>query len=52
MAAGVSQEFAAGGDLFEALKRQPDFHYDEQQVAGCLLAQLLEALVHLHDRVS
>ncbi len=46
------QEFAPGGDLFEALKHQPGMVYGEQHAVGCLLAPCLEALAYLHDRVS
>jgi serine/threonine protein kinase len=49
--AGGGAAADGGGDLFEALKRQPAFRYSEQ-AASQLVAQLLKALVYLHEQVS
>ncbi|KAF8072823.1 aurka-a [Scenedesmus sp. PABB004] len=43
------QEYAPGGDLFEALKRQPGMAYGEDG-ARRVLAPVLAALAYLHDR--
>eukprot|EP00879_Flechtneria_rotunda_P020486 GHRR01021554.1.p1 GENE.GHRR01021554.1~~GHRR01021554.1.p1 ORF type:complete len:180 (+),score=55.48 GHRR01021554.1:123-662(+) len=45
------QEFAPGGDLFEALKRAPDMLYTETEAAARFIAPLLDALIYLHERV-
>jgi hypothetical protein len=46
------QEFAPGGDLFEALKHQASMMYGELEAVGRFLQPCLQALAYLHDRVS
>eukprot|EP00775_Hariotina_reticulata_P002434 gene2434-2738_t len=49
LAGGGAAGDGGGGDLFEALKRQPGFKYSEQ-AASQLVAQMLQALVYLHEQ--
>jgi hypothetical protein len=46
------QEFAPGGDLFEALKHQASMMFRELEAVGRFLHPCLQALAYLHDRVS
>ncbi|WIA28952.1 hypothetical protein OEZ86_011475 [Tetradesmus obliquus] len=44
------QEFAPGGDLFEALKHQSSMMYGELEAVGRFMHPCLQALAYLHDR--
>ena len=45
----IVQELCVGGDLFDRLDEQPDFHYTEAQCAK-LVKQMLSALRYLHSK--
>ena len=49
---GTLQEFASGGDLFEALKHQPSMVFNEATAVARFMAPCLDALAYLQDRVS
>lgn len=45
----LTQELCVGGDLFDRLDKQPDFHYTE---AGCarLIKQIISSVSYLHSK--
>jgi calcium-dependent protein kinase len=43
------QELCSGGDLFDRLEEQPDYHYSEVQCAK-LVKQMMSALRYLHSK--
>lgn len=43
------QELADGGELFDKLDEQPDYHYSESQCAN-LVRQMLNAVAYLHSK--
>jgi calcium-dependent protein kinase len=43
------QDLCKGGDLFDRLDQQPDYHYSEVQCAK-LVKQMLSAVRYLHSR--
>ena len=45
----IVQELCLGGDLFDRLDEQPDFHYTEAQCAK-LVKQMLSAVRYLHSK--
>lgn len=45
----IVQELCLGGDLFDRLDEQPDFHYTEAQCAR-LVKQMLSAVRYLHHK--
>ena len=45
----IVQELCTGGDLFDRLDEQPDYHYTEAQCAK-LVKQMLSALRYLHSK--
>ena len=45
----ILQELCLGGDLFDRLDEQPDYHYTEAQCAR-LVKQMLSAVRYLHSR--
>jgi calcium-dependent protein kinase len=45
----IVQEYLEGGDLFERLDAQPDFHYTEAQCAR-LTKQMLSSVRYLHSK--
>jgi len=45
----IVQELCTGGDLFDRLEDQPDYHYTEAQCAR-LVKQMLSALRYLHSK--
>lgn len=45
----ILQELCHGGDLFDRLDEQPDFHYTEAQCAR-LVKQMLSAVRYLHSK--
>ncbi|KAL7570218.1 hypothetical protein ACA910_020645 [Epithemia clementina (nom. ined.)] len=45
----IVQELCLGGDLFDRLDEQPDFHYTEHQCAR-LVKQMLSAVRYLHSK--
>ena len=45
----ILQELCLGGDLFDRLDEQPDYHYTEAQCAR-LIKQMLSAVRYLHSR--
>jgi calcium-dependent protein kinase len=45
----ILQELCVGGDLFDRLDEQPDFHYTEAQCAR-LVKQMLSAVRYLHSK--
>ncbi len=48
----LPQEYADGGDLFEALKACPHGRYTEQRAVAEILAPFLEAVAFLHGKVG
>lgn len=47
----IVQELCKGGDLFDRLDEQPDYHYTEAQCAR-LVKQMLSSVRYLHSRES
>jgi serine/threonine protein kinase len=45
----IVQELCMGGDLFDRLDQQPDYHYTEAQCAR-LVKQMLSAIRYLHSK--
>jgi calcium-dependent protein kinase len=45
----IVQELCVGGDLFDRLDAQPDYHYTEAQCAK-LVKQMLSSVRYLHSR--
>ena len=46
------QEYAEGGDLYEALKQAPDGKFSEAVAVADYLAPFLDAVAYLHTQVS
>lgn len=45
----IVQELCSGGELFDRLEEQPDYHYTEGQCAK-LVKQMLSAVRYLHSK--
>jgi calcium-dependent protein kinase len=45
----IVQEYCKGGDLFDRLDKQPDYHYTEAQCAR-LVKQMLSSVRYLHSK--
>ena len=45
----IVQELCVGGDLFDRLDEQPDYHYTEPQCAR-LVKQMLSSVRYLHSK--
>ena len=45
----IVQELCLGGELFDRLDEQPDYHYTEPQCAR-LVKQMLSAVRYLHSK--
>ena len=45
----IVQELCLGGELFDRLDEQPDYHYTEPQCAR-LVKQMLSAIRYLHSK--